>query len=300
MKRIIGDPTREMTHARISPDKEWVVFTRYNKKRRGIALERNSQYKKTEIMIMRLDGTKVQTLVPPQKGMIAANGSWTPDGKGVIYVASEKGGKETTINYIDVATRRITPLRVTKDRWAGDPYQVKDWLIYNNIRPKLQLSTVWLMKSDGSDARQITAPAFSKAMKKRAKPPLGDYDPKLSPDASRVAVQRNVGKGVFHIVVADVKTGEEKDLSAPYLKPGATVADCLPGWSSDGRLIIFWHGDTEHLPNSGLYTILPDGSDRKRVPLPHGYFYKTPCFFPKEGSDKNTRIIFSALKNPKF
>jgi hypothetical protein len=96
----------------------------------------------------------------------------------------------------------------------------------------------------------------------------------------------------IHTIIVDLKTGKETDISK-----GITM-DVMPEWSSDGKLLIFWHGDPKTPPNSGLYTIRPDGSERKRVPLPRGYLYRMPAFFPGEGSSDKTRIIFTGKKMP--
>ncbi len=32
-KKIISDPYREMNHARVSPDKNWITFSRFNKRK---------------------------------------------------------------------------------------------------------------------------------------------------------------------------------------------------------------------------------------------------------------------------
>ena len=74
--------------------------------------------------------------------------------------------------------------------------------------------------------------------------------------------------------------------------------DGVPEWSSDGRRLIYWHANLKELKKSGLYTMDPDGRDRRRIPLPGGHFYTMPAFFPGEGSGDSARIIFSAQKNP--
>ena len=72
----------------------------------------------------------------------------------------------------------------------------------------------------------------------------------------------------------------------------------VPEWSGDGQLLIFWHVERSDLRQSGLYTMQPNGSDRRRVPLPHGYFYSMPAFFPGQGSGRDARIIYSAKADP--
>lgn len=67
--------------------------------------------------------------------------------------------------------------------------------------------------------------------------------------------------------------------------------------SSDGELLIFPHFlIDEKMALAEMYMIKPDGSERKKLPLPKEYVYGNVAFFPDEGSDDNARIIFSATK----
>ncbi len=125
-------------------------------------------------------------------------------------------------------------------------------------------------------------------------PPLGDHDPKLSPDGRMVAVMRHMAQDDWSIVVVDVATGAEKELSEPH------AVDAVPEWSSDGKLLVFWSVVRNNLKASGLYTIRPDGTDRGRVDLPSGFFYQMPAFFPGGGSDSTSKIIYSAKVDPKL
>lgn len=71
MRLLISDSYRQMTHARISSDKQWIAFTRYNNiGKDGCASENecnydesNEQYKGTEIVLMRIDGSDARTIV---------------------------------------------------------------------------------------------------------------------------------------------------------------------------------------------------------------------------------------------
>jgi len=285
VKRIASDPKREMNHARVSPDGQWVTFTRYNKKGFGQpALETNG-YDETEIMLVKIDGSDMRTLVPAKKNTFAANGYWTPKGDGILFIGKDPNGS-TELRRYDMATGRITPVPGPSGMWLSDPHQVGDKIVFPAQDPKRKKkNAIWIMDHDGKNTRQLTNPAPDKSF------PI-DYDPKLSPDGSKVAVMRQVAKDNWHIVIVDLKSGRESDLSA------AEAVDGVPEWSSDGRLLIFWHVNPKDLRSSGLYTTTPDGRDRQRIPLPRGFFYTMPAFFPDDGSKDSTRIIFSGRKNP--
>jgi len=147
------------------------------------------------------------------------------------------------------------------------------------------------MNADGTNARQLTHPVIPESAKKFSLPP-GDADPKFSPDGTKVALMRHIGIADWHIIIVDVKTGQERDISK------GVTCDAMPEWSSDGKLLIFWSADQKNLNKTELYTIRPDGTERKKIPLPPGYIYSMPAFFPGEGSGEKARIIFSAKKVP--
>lgn len=304
MKLLISDSYRQMTHARVSPDKKWVVFTRFNKiGKDGCATEaennydkRGEQYEKTEILLMRLDGSDLRVLIPAQKGKAAANSYWTPDGKGLIYIYGD--GRKSRASHlifdedmeIKSNTEIPTPnyLAVVDPQWGKDS-SGSDRIVFPAHNLQTGKRGLWWVKPDGSSLEQLTWPK------------LQDNDPKFSPDGTKIAFMRRVKEGLhWHSMILDLKTRKEKDLSAGYFPEGILVgADGMPEWSSDGRLLVLWHVFPD-LKNkrakSVLHTIKPDGTGRKEIPLPEGYNYQMPVFFPGEGSGKDARIIFSTRK----
>ena len=146
------------------------------------------------------------------------------------------------------------------------------------------------MHFDGSGARRLTNPQNCLRTVGKANPPAGDFDPKLSPDGSRVVFMRHVSAFSFATLLVDVATGKEQELS-PNLSPDA--ADAVPEWSADGKTILFWRIDRSKLSDCGIWKMTADGRYRQRIPLPRGYFYTMPAFFPGESALPNSEIIFS-------
>jgi dipeptidyl aminopeptidase/acylaminoacyl peptidase len=287
---VLTDPHREINHAHLSPDKRLIEFSIYNH-RRWLGLGDAKEiygYADTGISLVDLDGSGLRQLVPAQKGVGAVNGSWTPDGKRILFV--EASGGQSHIALLDVASGRVTFIPTPAGYLHADPHQVGDTIVFTKRRSG-DTNNLWLMRADGSSPHQLTHPEFPNA-NPAENPPLGDFDPKLSPDGAHVATMRHSGGPHWHIIVIDIGTGVERDLSDPE------KADAVPEWSSDGKLLIFWHVDLKDMRQTGIYTMRPDGSARGRIPLPHGYFYTDPVFFPGDGSSPNARILVAAELNP--
>ncbi len=290
VQTVMTSPDREMTHPRLSPDCKRLVLTRYNDRGKDGKASEEQGYGNTEIVIANIDGSGLETIIPPKTGVIAANGEWTPDGKSLLFLSTDNPQRRPEIREIDLATRKITRVPTPQGLAASDP----DW-VGNQLVFAVKGDTVdalWLMKKDGSDARQITHP--TQARKRGSVENYGDFDPKLSPDGSKVAFMRIYGGDSWRVVVLDVETGAERDLTPEGVIEG------LPTWSSDGKLLLFRHIDRKKPAEIGLYTMTPEGGDRKRVPLPRGFLYNHGTFFPGDGSSSSTRIIYTGTRVPGF
>ena len=291
---LMSDPRREINHARVSPDGNAFVFTRYSRQDlAGLALEVNG-YLGTEIVVCRFDAESCDVVVPAERGIVAANASWTPDGKRLLLVSNDTRSREPGLAVLDLASGALTMLKTPAGFEFADPEQVKDEIVSpgKDRGGAGRISRLFLFDAAMNGGREITDPKFPG--KPPAEPPLGDHDPKLSPDDRYVAAMRHLDRDDWGIVVVDMEDGSERMLSGPH------PVDAVPEWSSDGRLLIFWHVERGDLTASGLYTMRPDGTDRRRVPLPRGYFYTMPAFFPGSGSGPGARIIYSARPDPRM
>jgi hypothetical protein len=285
LKILFSRPDREMTHARVSPDGTRVVITGYNKRdKEGFASE-DAGYENTEIMVLNLDGTGLETIIPPKPGILAANGDWTPDGKSLFWVSTDNPQRSPEIRQIDLATRKITRLPTPPGLKASDPHRIGNQMVFP-VKADKGADPLWLMNVDGSGARQITHPPRSSSSDGL----YGDFDPKLSPDGTKVTFMRIDGGTTWRVMVLDLKSGEERLLSP------SNVMQWLPTWSGDGNLLLYTHIDVRNLKDTGLYTMTPDGKDRKKVPLPPGYFFNHGTIFPTDKSSPTARIIFSGSK----
>ena len=92
--------------------------------------------------------------------------------------------------------------------------------------------------------------------------------------------------------MVDLATGRELNLARP------NTVDAVPEWSSDGRLLIFWSVVRDNLKESGLWTMNPDGSGRRRIPLPHDSTPCRPLFRARDRSRQPDRVLGSTKSEP--
>jgi hypothetical protein len=285
---VYSRPDKDMTHARVSPDGSRIVFTGYNKRGKDGLANEDSGYENTEISVLNLDGTGLETIIAPKPGIVAANGDWTPDGKSIFFISTDNPQRTPELRQIDLATRTIRPLPTPAGLHASDPHRLGDRLVFPAKAGAKGADPLWIMNVDGTAARQLTKPPRSSS----ADGLYGDFDPKLSPDGTKVAFMRIDGGLTWRVMVLDLKSGDEKRLSPP------DGMEWLPTWSGDGKLLLFTRVDTKNVNQTGLYTMNRDGGDRRKVPLPPGLYYNHGTFFPGEKASPSARIIFSASKRP--
>ena len=300
-KLILSHPTRQMTHTRVSPDMKWIVFTTYHIPDKDGFAKEGGTYANTEICLFKLGGTEIKTIAGPVPGEVNANATFSSDGKRVIF-ASTRSGKGAQLHWYDIGTGATTQVPTPPSlHRLSDPHEVGDKIIFpSHSDDSGVLQGIWMMNRDGSEARQISFPKMNAGAPAESLR-QGDYDPRLSPDGSRVTIFRNVG-GAFHTVVLDIASGGETDLTEPLFPERTLTAEGVAAWSSDGKLLVFRHiaVPKEGPQGVGIYIMKPDGSGRKRIPIAKGEFpHVQPEFFP-EGSGADARVIYQTEKNPRF
>lgn len=288
---VITSSWQQMTHPRVSPDGQWVTFTRYRETGLGGFAQEKNGYQFTEIMLVRLDGAELKTIIPAKPGILNCNSAWSPDGQSLIWLSTDNPQRQPQLMRIALASGKITRIPTPPQINASDPHVVGTQIVFPSVTQ--DLNTLWIMQLNGSGARQLSFPKFPPGLP-RGKFAPGDYDPKLAPDGREVAFMRLFGIEAWRILIVDIATGRERDLS------GSAHIDTLPDWSSDGELLLFWHVNRAQLATTGLYTMHPDGSARRMIPVPRGYLHGHPSFFPHSGSNQDARIIFQAVREPKL
>lgn len=87
---------------------------------------------------------------------------------------------------------------------------------------RLPEDTLWISRSDGSEARQPT------------QPPLEAYQPHWSPDGARIAFMGRTPGKPYRIFVISPAVGTPQ-----AIKPDDAFDQGVPSWSADGKHLVF-------------------------------------------------------------
>jgi Tol biopolymer transport system component len=300
-KLILSDPTRQMSHTRVSPDGKWIVFTTYNNPGPDGLAKEGTGYANTEICLYSRGANEISPVAGPVPGEVNANASFSPDGKKIIFL-STRSGQGARLYWYEIATG-ITSQVPTPPAFhrVSDPHEAGDKIVFaSHPDPGGGLQGIWIMSRAGGPARQISFP------KPAPEAPMenigqGDYDPRLSPDGARVSLMRNVG-GAFHVVVVDLASGMETDLTQPLFPERKQTAEGVAAWSSDGQWLVFRHIalPKEGPEGVGIYMMRPDGRGRRKIPIAKGEFpHVQPEFLP-DGLEPPAEVIYQTEKDPRF
>jgi Tol biopolymer transport system component len=154
-KLILSDPKRQITHTRVSPDRAWIVFTTYNNPGAdGLAKEGGNSYAKTEICLFKLGETQFKTIAGPVPDEVNANGTFSSDGKRIIFV-STRFGKGAFLYWYDIETRMTTQIPSPPSMHRlSDPHEVGNSIVFPS-HPGADggLQAIWMMNRDGTNAR---------------------------------------------------------------------------------------------------------------------------------------------------
>ena len=171
---------------------------------------------------------------------------WSPDGRRIAFDFADETGVHIATIAADGSDRRVLThaegVQEAPD-WSPDG----QWIAYNQIMSfDPFLVSIWIMRSDGSAARQITNGAI-------------DVEPVFSPDGARVAFGRIAGDSPagqlesVHVVKTD-GTGLREVVPA---RAGLEH----PDWSPTGRSIVFNIApEAPQAPDTGaILTVRPNG-----------------------------------------
>jgi Tol biopolymer transport system component len=126
-------------------------------------------------------------------------------------------------------------------------------------------SQIWIMKSDGTDAHQISNPPFAGEWG-NANLPFGDYDPRISPDGSKVVFERMVDDRTQHGNYDLFTINIDGTNPIRITKSGFTQG--LASWSPSGSRIAYIVTAIDDVGQYDIYIINTDGTENKNITPP--------------------------------
>jgi len=182
--------------------------------------------------------------VPGRSPMLA------PDGKRAVFMAGTWTATKLTVSGLDGSdAREITDGSsiAWNNHWSPDGKRIA---FTGRNEPDGELA-VFVMNADGSGRRQVTHIAPEEG---------GAQWPAWSPDGRSLAVQVNsrAHKGVAHIWVVDVASGQARKL-APH---EGTYLDETPSWFPDGKRIAF---QSDRSGRMEVWVMKADGTDARQI-----------------------------------
>ncbi len=203
--------------------------------------------------------------------------SWSPDGEEIAYLAF---GDTLDLWMMD-SDGENQRLFYDSGGHDADIHWVDDLVAFTRD------SQIWVINSDGSDPRQITDPVNAGEWGD-AVLPFGDYDPRISPDGSRIVFERLVGDSTSHgnydLFTVNIDGSSETRLTESGWTQG------LASWSNDGQKLVYTVSAIGLEGRYDLYSINPDGSDMLDLTsslFPEGFLANSAIF-----SKDDSKIYF--------
>ena len=174
----------------------------------------------------------------------------SPDGRQVVVMGGTWTATKLKVSALDgTGAREITDGSsiAWNNHWSPDGKLIA---FTGRDAPNTELA-VFVMNPDGTGRRQVTNIPAAEG---------GAQWPVFSPDGKRLAIQVNsrTTKGIAHIWVVDVATGDAKKLAAHE----GTYLDETPSWFPDGKRIAFQSNRTGR---TEVWTMKADGTDAKQI-----------------------------------
>lgn len=204
--------------------------------------------------------------------------AWSPDDSRIAFLSWRETDLDIYVMNADGSNARLLFNSGSHDAdidWVGDR------IVFTSN------SRIWTIKSDGSGAIQITNPPKAGEWG-QANLPFGDYDPRLSPDGTRIVFERLEGdtnpQGNYNLYLVNVDGSGETRLTQDGASQG------LAGWSHAGDRIVYILAAVNGEGKYDIYAMNANGTDSRNA---------TPQYFPPNFlvhnavfSKDDTRIYF--------
>jgi Tol biopolymer transport system component len=297
---------QDMTHPRVSPDKNWLVYTTYNVTNTEGCASTDSGYVNTEIKATRLDGSQTQGIIAVTDGTLNSNNYWYGGNYEFTFLSGAPGSTKiyraqtaADMNLVAGPSEVTVPATIL----PIDPQAISDTqLVYVGVYDNAGLGlakSVFLQSLNPPGTPVGLTLGRDSAGTILYGNDVMENDPKLSLDGSKVAFMRQApnsgangfGWRIFVVPVANALN--EVNISAA-LGTSLLNNDALPEWVDNNTLVFANIDSTVTFNTRTIWLMGSDGTNRRRVTLPEGYRYSD--VYPFLDSVGNQKIIVSAEK----
>lgn len=304
---------QDMTHPRVSNDKNWVAYTTYNDLNSDNCATVDQGYLNTEIRAIKISGADDKAIVNAIAGELNSNNYWIGATNEFTYLSGPPSALKFYRSTVDSSMNVVsgpTQISVVGTIVPLDPstHAGTDKIVYPGLYNPGggYIKSIFMMNlSDSSNLVGLSVGRDHAGTPiicaDAACANIMENDPKISPDGSKVAFMRQApssGANGFgwHIFVVPVASPQnEVDISYSSLGSDILKNDVLPEWISNNQIIfstIEIVSSTNYIKN--VYTMNDDGTNRVKIYLPDGFRYAD--VFPFIDSSGTSRVILSAEK----
>jgi hypothetical protein len=243
-----------------SPDR--ISFLRLNHCGDRLAFSQavgGDDYEREEIFVIHTDGSNLSRLT--DNDLWDLYPAWSPGDDKIAFLTQRDGSLGIFTMNVDGSAPEVlfdTMSHEADIDWVGD------YIAFTKD------SQIWIMQSDGSMAQPLTDPPRAGEWG-AANLPFGDYDPRISPDGSKVVFERLVGDesvhGNYDLFSMDLETLQETRLTSSGYSQG------LASWSHSGQQLVYIVSAIDGAGHYDMYIMDTDGTNNRNI---------TPDTFPPE------------------
>ncbi|MCB9025290.1 MAG: PD40 domain-containing protein [Bdellovibrionaceae bacterium] len=303
---------QDMTHPRVSSDKNWLAYTTYNNKNSSGCASLDQGYLNTEIRAVKISGANDKRIIEPSPTDFNTNNYWIGATNEFTFlsgpVSSLKFYRATVDSNMDLALAPTQIAVIGTITVPMDPQANTTKIVFPGLYDPGGgfIKSIFMMNL--SDSSNLVGLSVGRD---HAGTPIicadadclniMENDPKISPDGTKVAFMRQApssGDNGFgwHIFVVPVASPQnEVDISYSHLGSDILKNDVLPEWIDNDTLIF----STIEIASASsiaknVYTMKTDGTQRLKVSLPDGFRYAD--VYPFTDASGNQKMILSAEK----
>lgn len=307
---------QEMTHPRVSADKDWVAYTAYTKRDAQGCASITRGYINTEIRAVRMDGSMDKAVIPFKSGQFTSNSYWFGGQGEFIYLSGPpskirfyRATVDTNMTLTSGPTKISVPPTILPMDPHADPKTNKIVFpgLYHNPTLKAFTKSLFLMDlAKPGDIAGLTTVRDNDGKfltcKNLTCTNIMENDPKISPNGDKVVFMRQVpdigekGHGWNIFVISVKKPFSETNISKSAIGTSVLMNDVLPEWiDNDTLLFSTIEIGKNNSVTKDVYTMKSDGTQRKKIPLPQSFRYSD--VFPFVDDQGKTKIVIAAEKD---